>query len=414
MAKTQAAPFAAFHHRDFCFFQLMRFTGTLGQQMQSVAIGWQVYAITGRAIDLGYVGLVQFLPALSLALVTGHVADLVDRRLILIVQNLILLACAAALYWLTRSQMTASYGVYPIYAVLLVLGTARAFAAPAAQALLPSLVPSQDFSNAVAWSSTTWQVATILGPALGGFIFGWKDGAALVYSAFGALVGLALVSNLLIRRQSFVPKRDDSGTRWQRLLAGVHYVRANQILFGAISLDLFAVLLGGAVALLPVYARDILHVGPLGLGILRSAPSVGAAAMAIFLAFRPLKRRAGKSMLAGVFVFGLATCVFGLSTNFYLSLSMLVIIGAADLISVYVRQTLVQLRTPESMRGRVSAVNQVFIGASNELGEFESGMTANWWGAIPATIIGGLGTLVVVALWAWKFPKLRDADELNV
>jgi MFS family permease len=413
MAKTQAAPFAAFHHRDFCFFQLMRFTGTLGQQMQSVAIGWQVYAITGRAIDLGYVGLVQFLPALSLALVTGHVADLVDRRLILIVQNLILLACAAALYWLTRSQMTASYGVYPIYAVLLVLGTARAFAAPAAQALLPSLVPSQDFSNAVAWSSTTWQVATILGPALGGFIFGWKDGAALVYSAFGALVGLALVSNLLIRRQSFVPKRDDSGTRWQRLLAGVHYVRANQILFGAISLDLFAVLLGGAVALLPVYARDILHVGPLGLGILRSAPSVGASVMAIFLAFRPLKRRAGKSMLAGVFIFGLATCVFGLSTNFYLSLSMLVIIGAADLISVYVRQTLVQLRTPESMRGRVSAVNQVFIGASNELGEFESGMTANWWGAIPATIIGGLGTLIVVALWAWKFPKLRDADELN-
>jgi len=413
MAKTQAAPFAAFHHRDFCFFQLMRFTGTLGQQMQSVAVGWQVYAITGRAIDLGYVGLVQFLPALSLALVTGHVADLVDRRLILIVQNVILLACAAALYWLTRSQMTASYGVYPIYAVLLVLGTARAFAAPAAQALLPSLVPSQDFSNAVAWSSTTWQVATILGPALGGFIFGWKDGAAVVYSAFGALVGLALVCNLLIRRQSFVPKRDDSGTRWQRLLAGVHYVRAHQILFGAISLDLFAVLLGGAVALLPVYARDILHVGPLGLGILRSAPSVGASVMAIFLAFRPLKRRAGKSMLAGVFVFGLATCVFGLSTNFYLSLSMLIIIGAADLISVYVRQTLVQLRTPESMRGRVSAVNQVFIGASNELGEFESGMTANWWGAIPATIIGGLGTLIVVALWAWKFPKLRDADELN-
>jgi len=210
-----------------------------------------------------------------------------------------------------------------------------------------------------------------------------------------------------------LPKRDDSGTRWQRLLAGVHYVRAHQILFGAISLDLFAVLLGGAVALLPVYARDILHVGPLGLGILRSAPSVGASVMAIFLAFRPLKRRAGKSMLAGVFVFGLATCVFGLSTNFYLSLSMLIIIGAADLISVYVRQTLVQLRTPESMRGRVSAVNQVFIGASNELGEFESGMTANWWGAIPATIIGGLGTLIVVALWAWKFPKLRDADELN-
>ena len=413
MATTQSAPFAAFHHRDFCFFQLMRFTGTLGQQMQSVAIGWQVYAITGRALDLGYVGLVQFLPALSLALVTGHVADLVDRRLILIVQNIILLACAAALYWLTRSQTAASYGVYPIYAVLLVLGTARAFAAPAAQALLPSLVSSEDFSNAVAWSSTTWQVATILGPALGGFIFGWKDGAAFVYCAFGALVSIALVCNLLIRRQSFIPKRDDSGTRWQRLLAGVHYVRANQILFGAISLDLFAVLLGGAVALLPVYARDILHIGPLGLGILRSAPSVGAATMAIFLAFHPLKRRAGKSMLAGVFVFGLATCVFGLSKNFYLSLIMLIIIGAADLISVYVRQTLVQLRTPEAMRGRVSAVNQVFIGASNELGEFESGMTANWWGAVPATIIGGLGTLIVVALWVWKFPKLRDADELN-
>jgi hypothetical protein len=196
-------------------------------------------------------------------------------------------------------------------------------------------------------------------------------------------------------------------------LAGVHYVRKNQILFGAISLDLFAVLLGGAVALLPVYAKDILLVGPIGLGVLRSAPSIGAASMAIYLAFWPLERRAGKSMLAGVFVFGLATCVFGMSSNFYLSLAMLILIGAADLISVYVRQTLVQLRTPEAMRGRVSAVNQVFIGASNELGEFESGITASWWGAVPATIIGGTGTIVVVLLWSWLFPKLRDADSLK-
>ena len=414
--KTRApsrAPFAAFKHRDFTFFQIMRFTATVGQQMQSVAIGWQVYAITGRAIDLGYVGLVQFLPALLLALVTGHTADIFDRRRILVAQNCVLVLCAAALYYLSASDFLSTHGVLPIYAVLLVLGTARAFAGPAGSALLPSLVPKEHFSNAVAWSSTTWQVATIVGPALGGLVFGFENGAATVYASFGGLMVAALICNLMMRSHPFTPDGNGADSRWQRLLAGVHYVRKNQILLGAISLDLFAVLLGGAVALLPVYAKDILHVGPVGLGILRSAPSIGASAMAVYLAFRPLERRAGKSMLVGVFVFGLATCVFGVSTNFYLSLTMLILIGAADLISVYVRHTLVQLRTPEAMRGRVSAVNQVFIGASNELGEFESGITANWWGTVPATIVGGIGTMMVVLMWSWFFPKLRDADDLK-
>jgi MFS family permease len=413
MGQKSTAPFAAFKHKDFTLFQIMRFTSTVGQQMQSVAIGWQVYASTGRAIDLGYVGLVQFLPALVLTLVTGHVADVFDRRRILMIQNAVFVVCAAALYYLSSSDVMSTYGVLPIYGVLLLLGIARAFAGPAGSALLPSLVPREHFSNAVAWSSTTWQVATIIGPALGGLVFGLKDGASTVYASFGYLMLAALICNSLIKPHPFRPDHSSESTRWQRLLAGVHYVRKNQILFGAISLDLFAVLLGGAVALLPVYAKDILLVGPIGLGILRSAPSIGAASMAIYLAFWPLERRAGKSMLAGVFVFGLATCVFGMSSNFYLSLAMLILIGAADLISVYVRQTLVQLRTPEAMRGRVSAVNQVFIGASNELGEFESGITASWWGAVPATIIGGTGTIVVVLLWSWLFPKLRDADSLK-
>jgi MFS family permease len=414
MNKTQASPVAAFRHRNFCLFQIMRLAGTLGLQMQSVAVGWQVYSISGRALDLGYVGLIQFAPALFLALITGHIADRFDRRHILIGYHLALLVCAAALSWITMAPAASSYGVLPIYAVLLLLGTARAFAGPAAQALLPNLLPAEDFTNAVAWNTTTWQVATVVGPALGGLIFGWQGGALAVYLSFGFLVSIALASTWLIKSSSHQTRHTkDSGSIWQRLTAGIHYVRSNEILLGAISLDLFAVLLGGAVALLPVYARDILQVGPLGLGVLRSAPAFGASAMAIFLAFRPLKKHAGKSLFIGVATFGAATCVFGMSTNYYLSLAMLIVIGAADLISVYVRQTLVQLRTPDTMRGRVSAVNQVFIGASNELGEFESGMTANWWGTVPATVIGGIGTLVVVGLWAWRFPKLRRADKLD-
>lgn len=413
-----ASPFAAFSHPDFRRYELSRLATTLGLQMKSVAVGWQVYALTHSPFALGMVGLVQFLPMLLLALLTGHTADRYDRRLILVIYQSVLCACAIALLALTVTDAASRFGVWPFYCVLVVLGVARAFAGPAGQALMPSLVSTAHFSNAVAWNSSIWQVATVLGPALGGAIYAWSDrhaalgsGAALVYAAFGGLTLVSLAAMLAIRTRTGGLERGT--TSWSLLLAGVRYVRDHQILLGAISLDLFAVLFGGAVALLPAYANDILHVGPLGLGLLRSAPAAGAAVMAVFLAFRPLKRRAGAMMLGCVAIFGGATCVFAVSTNIVLSLIALVIIGASDLVSVFVRSTLVQLQTPPAMRGRVGAVNDVFVGASNELGEFESGITAAWWGVVPATIIGGLGTLAVVALWAWRFPALRRADRLE-
>jgi MFS family permease len=408
---SNSAPLTAFKHRDFRYYEVARLAGTLGIQMQSVAVGWQVYDISKSAFDLGMVGLLQFAPALLLALLTGHVADRFDRRQILIVYYIMMMLCAAALYWTATSGMDLSHGLTPIYAILVLFGTARAFGGPAASALLPSLVPTSDFANALAWNSSVWQIATVLGPALGGVLYGLHQGPADVYLACGILSTVALLA--IIGLHIRTGRMEPGDANWSRLLAGIHYVRTHQVLLGAISLDLFAVLLGGAVALLPIYARDILHIGPMGLGVLRSAPALGAALMAVYLAYRPLRHNAGKVMLGCVALFGAGTCVFALSTSFTLSLLCLVTIGAADLVSVFVRTTLVQLRTPPAMRGRVGAVNQVFIGASNELGEFESGLTAAWFGTVPATLIGGVGTIAVVALWAWLFPKLRDTDELH-
>lgn len=407
---TSTRPFAAFRHPDFRRYELARLADTIGLQMQSVAVGWQVYEVTRRPLDLGFVGLVQFLPLLLLVLLAGHVADLFDRRRILIVYNLALVLGALVLVWLTEVKALEKTGLWPMYCVLAWLGTARAFAGPANQALLPSLVPLEDVANALTWNSGMWQTATIIGPALGGVIYACPRGAEIVYGCFGLLALLALWALARMEVKTTGPSK--SAATWKRLLAGVAYVRAQPVLLGAISLDLFAVLLGGAVALLPIFAKDVLQTGPLGLGLLRSAPAFGAALMAIFLAFKPLAHRAGKTMLACVAIFGVATCVFGMSRNLYLSLAALVVIGASDLVSVFVRQTLIQIRTPPEMRGRVSAVNQVFVGASNELGEFESGITAHWFGAKMATILGGLGTLLVVGLWSWMFPALRDTDEL--
>jgi MFS family permease len=400
-------PGAAFQHRDFRFFQLARLFGTLGFQMQGVAVGWQVYAITDQPIHLGYVGLAQFLPAMGFALLTGHAADRFDRRRVLLVCHLVLLGCSAALTWLARLE---SPEVWPIYVVLVAVGSARAFAGPAGQALLPNLVPPETFSNAVAWSSTTWHVANIAGPALGGVAYNLA-GAGSVYSAAAVLELVAVSSLLAIRARATARQR--SPTSLKELVAGIRYVRHNSLILGAISLDMFAVLLGGAVALLPVYARDILHVGPVGLGVLRSAPAVGATLMAVLLAYRPLQRRAGATLFACVAIFGLATIVFALSKSFALSLAALLVVGASDMVSVFVRHTVVQLTTPDSMRGRVSAVNLVFIGASNELGEFESGLAAALLGTIPAVVIGGVGTCLVVAIWAWLFPSLRRVDRLD-
>lgn len=376
--------------------------------MQTVAIGWQVYSITGRALDLGLVGLAQFLPFMVFSIPGGHVADRFDRRIVLMVGYFVQGLCSAVLAALALSHRLP---VWPIYAVLLLLGATRAFAAPAASALTPHLVPVEHFSNAIAWSSSARQVAVLVGPALGGLLYTAANGAAPVYcvAALASFLGAFLVLRMEVR----LGRMEAKAVSWNTVLAGFRYVWTQRLLLGTFSLDLFAVLLGGATALLPIYARDILHAGPMGLGMLRSAPALGAGVMALFAAYRPLQRNAGGWMLGCVFLFGVATIVFGLSRNMVLSLAALAVLGGADMVSVVVRLTLEQLGTPPEMRGRVSAVNMLFIGASNELGDFESGVTAAWLGAVPAVVLGGVGTCVVVGLWTWLFPELRAVDRLD-
>ncbi|MDB4987139.1 MAG: permease of the major facilitator superfamily, partial [Myxococcaceae bacterium] len=353
-------PVSAFHFRDFRLFVFGRLLATLAMQMQGVAVGWQVYALTGNALDLGYVGLVQFLPALLMSPLTGHVADRFDRRYVLVACYSGLLLGTSLLFACSRS---AHPSVASIYAVLALSGTARAFLGPASSAFMPNLVPRENYPNAVAWSSSLFQVAVIGGPALGGLLYSLGS-ASQVY---GIAIGLELVTvlvMLVVRARS--AQTPSAGRSLGDLLAGLRYVWDKPVILGAISLDLFAVLFGGAVALLPVYARDILHIGPQGMGVLRSAPAIGALIVGVVLAYRPIRKRAGRAMYLCVALFGVATIVFGLSHNFVVSLLALVVSGAADMVSVFVRQSLVQLRTPDAMRGRVSAVNLVFVGASNE------------------------------------------------
>ncbi len=397
-----------FKHGDFVRFQTARFFSVIAMQMQAVAVGWQVYAMSSRPLDLGYVGLAIFVPFVVVALFAGDVADRYDRRKILVYCYVALTLCSGLLLF---HSFQPTNSVAPIYAILAMLGAARAFTQPAAASLLPHLIPLQLFGRAVAWSSSVFTFATIAGPALGGVLYG-LGGAGLVYGSCIALMAISLLLTLSLKVHSKV--HAVSGLRTlARLTAGISFVRKKKIVLGAISLDLFAVLFGGAVALLPVFAKDILHVGPFGFGLMRSAPAVGAAIMAVWLAYFPLQRHVGMKMFIAVGIFGLATCAFGLSTNFVLSLVSLVIIGATDMISVVVRQTLIQLGTPDEMRGRVSAVNYVFIGASNELGEFESGFTADLMGTVPAVVVGGICTCLVVAIWGVFFPDLRKADRFS-
>lgn len=395
----------AFRYRDFAFFCAARFISAVAIQIQSVGVGWLVYDITRSPLSLGLVGLAEFLPAVSLALLTGHVADQHDRRAILAVcyfittlSSLGLLACA----WFEIREVSW------IYALILVFGVTRAFANPANQALLPNTVPREHLGNAIAWNSTAWQIATILGPAIGGVLYLIGDRVVFAAAAVAFAASLALYGAIHVRPAA--PGRVD--INWGRVLAGIHFIRSRPVVLGAISLDLFAVLLGGATALLPVYARDILVVGPWGLGLLRTMPAVGALVTALWLTYRPLTRRTGRRMFQAVAIFGVATIGFGVSRNLALSMGCLAILGAADMVSVFIRQTLVQIETPDEMRGRVSAVNSVFIGASNELGEFESGIVAAAIGTVASVVVGGIGTLLVAALWAWWFPALRERDRL--
>ncbi len=399
-------PRAALGHRDFRLFLLVRLASNAAYLMQTVAIGWQIYDLTHSPFDLGYVGLALFLPQVLLSLAAGHVADRFDRRAVMRLCLAAEAACSALLLGLSVAGLQR---VTPIFAVLLLFATARTFVGPSMQSLLPLLVPKQHFPNAVAWGSSAWQVAVVAGPAIGGLLYGL--GAKAVYGTVTLLLLASVLAAGAIGRRPASPRA--GGPAVERLLAGVHFIRSQPVVLGAISLDLFAVLFGGATALLPVYARDILHVGPWGLGLLRSAPAVGAALCGLWLAHHPLRRRAGQVMFACVAGFGLSTIIFGLSTLFPLSLVALTALGAFDMVSVYVRQSLVQLNTPDDMRGRVSAVNMVFIGASNELGEFESGLTAGWFGTVPAVVLGGVGTLLVVALWAARFTELRRVDRLD-
>jgi len=391
---------------SFLRFWAGRVAGTMGNQMVMLAVGWQMYDLTHSAWNLGLVGLFQFVPALALALVSGHVADRHDRRHIVSMAMALQLLAALLLllatheHWISRDL---------ILGVSLLLGVARSFQMTAQQALTPLLVPASILARAMAFSSSGMQAAIIGGPALGGVLY--AAGASVVYVACALLfvLGAGLVWSA---RYDHKPAPRAPVTM-DTLLAGVRFIRAKPVVLGAISLDLFAVLLGGATALLPIYARDILHVGPQGLGLLRGAPAMGALLMSLVLARWTIRTRAGAILFSCVAIFGLTTIVFGVSASFWLSMAMLFINGAADMVSVVVRQTLVQLDTPDEMRGRVSAVNSIFIGASNQLGEFESGATAALWGPVGAVVVGGAGTLVVVGLWMRWFPELLRRRSLT-
>jgi len=398
----------AFTYPDFIIYQVARFLIVATLEMQSVAVGWQVYEITHRPLDLGLIGLAQFLPGMLLFLVSGHVADRFDRRK-LVTLCYCGFAVSSALLWAIAWRD--SHSVRLIYAVVVLVGVVRAFNAPVSRALLPQLVPEVHFPNAVAWNASIFQAATILGPSIGGFLYAFSRGPTVVYATAVATAVAATFSTLQITLSTQARARES--INWNTVLAGFHYIWSHKLVLGSISLDMFAVLLGGAVALLPVYASEILKTGPWGLGLLRSAPGVGATAMAILVAHRPLRRRAGLTMLLCVAGFGVCTIIFGLSRSLTLSLVALFLLGASDMISVIIRAILVQLATPDEMRGRVNAVDMIFIGVSNELGQFESGLTAHWFGTVPAVVLGGVGTLVVIGIWAWAFPELRQADRIT-
>jgi MFS family permease len=389
-------------------------------EAQSVAVAWQVYQITHSALDLGLTGLALFLPGLIFMLAAGHAADRYDRRKIILLCYGLQAVCTAVLLWLSFSSWALAGGrIWPIYAVLVGIGMGRAFSGPASSALLPSLVPKDHFVNAVTWGATIYQIANMSGPAVGGVLFTlplsgglerWR-GAPVVY-----LLTLVMLTGFIVLVGMIRPEpveRKATSFNARTLLAGLEYVWRTKLLLGSISLDLFAVMLGGAVALLPIFATEILHAGPRGLGLLRAMPSVGALIVSLLLVVRPIKRRAGVTMLTCVAIYGAATIVFGLSRNLWLSLAALLVTGASDMVSVVVRSSMLQLATPPEMRGRVSAVNWLFVGASNEFGEFESGVTASWWGAVPAVILGGIASLIVTGSASVLFPRLRRADALT-
>lgn len=398
--------FAAFRHPAFQRYWLARFLATFSVQIVSVSVAWQIYDLTRDPFDLGLVGLIQFAPSLLLVLVTGAVADRFGRRFIMGMAAGLECICALALLAITLRGLTSPL---PVFAVLFILGIARAFFGPASSALLVNVVPTRDFANAVAWNSTSWQFAAIGGPVAGGLLYGISPQFA--YGTASLFIGAAAVLCLAIPKP--VQRSETETVSLSTLFAGFRYIYREKVVMGAISLDLFAVLLGGAVALLPVYARDILELGPWGLGLLRAAPGMGAVVTAVWLSGTPFRDHAGLVMLFFVALFGAFTVVFGFSTIPWLSILALAGMGAADMVSVYIRETLIQLWTPDRLRGRVNAVNMVFVGASNELGEFRAGTMAALIGTVNAVVFGGIGAVAVAILWARLFPQLARVRHLD-
>ncbi len=398
--------FEAFSYPAFTKYWTARFAVTFATNIVAVAVGWQVYDLTRDPLDLGIVGLVQFLPLLMLVLVTGVVADRFGRRTVMAASTALAVLCALAILFYSWRGLASPM---PIFVALFGLGVARAFFAPASQSLVVNLVPNRVFPNAVAWNSSAWQVGSIVGPVVGGLLYGL--GANAAYSAAALMFAASTVLTLMIPKPA--ARAEVIKVTFDSLFDGLRYIRDQKVVLGAISLDLFAVFLGSAVALLPIFARDVLDAGPWALGLLRAAPGVGAVLMVIYLTASPVQNHAGRILLVSVGLFGLSTVIFGLSTVAWLSVISLALIGAFDMISVYIRETLLQIWTPDAVRGRVNAVNIVFLGASNELGDMRAGFVAAWIGAVPAVLVGGVSAMAVAAGWAYLFPQLRDVRRLD-
>jgi MFS family permease len=398
--------FSVLRYRDYTAYAAARFFTSLAWEMLGVAVGWQVYQLTRNPLDLGFVGLAQFLPFVLLVLPAGHVADRADRRLVLMGAYTVQGVCAGVLLWFTLSGLKQ---VWPVFVAMSFFGAGRAFSMPTSHAMTPNLVPPEVFPKGVALNAVLLEIAAITGPSLGGVLY--LLGPSIVYG-----IGFLVVAIVVMVVWTIKPVRANTAgdvVAGADLLGGLQFVLHRPTVLGAISLDLFAVLFGGATALLPAFASDVLHVGPAGLGLLRTAPGVGAALTALAVGIAPIERNVGRWLFGGVALFGASTIVFGLSRSFAVSLVALVLLGGGDMVSVYIRHLLVQLETPDAIRGRVSAISSMFIGASNELGEFESGVTARWFGVVRATVLGGVATLIVVGSYMKLFPGLRQMDRFN-
>jgi len=408
-----SSPYAAMKIRDFRVFISARFCITLAIQIQAVVVGWQVYELTKDPLSLGLIGLAEAIPSITVSLYAGHVADIMSRKRIILATVATLVCCSVALLYFTTDPGSAilNYGVAPIYAVIFISGIARGFITPAIFSFLPQLVPRELYQNAITWNSTLWEMASIGGPPVGGLIYGFY-GITAAYSVDAVLMTLGLLLAASVGNRPLPEATEEQGMV-EKIKAGLQFVFRNKIILGAITLDLFAVLFGGAVALLPIFADEVLGVGKIGLGFLRSAPGVGALITAMYLTYHPIRRSMGNILLLSVGGFGICMVLFALSTNFWLSMGVLAMSGACDSVSVIIRGTLLQTLTPENMKGRVSAVNNIFIGSSNEIGAFESGVTARLFGVIPSVVIGGVMTVVVVATTALKAPELRKLQQVK-